>query len=907
VSRGERLYRALLRLYPPTFRREYGQDLMQGFRDRRAEARHRGAGGRGRLGMLIVGDLLRSVPLQWWRAVRGAAARPGFARWDAISDDERREGGTGMGWIAQDVAFATRSWTRRPGYAAAAVLTLAVGIAGATTMFGVLDRVVLRPLPYDDPGRLVQVGSRYERMEGYLGSVSPGELHRWRQALETMDVAGSRLQLLTLRGTGDPEILSGAGVSGSFFDVLGVGAARGRLFGDAEDRPEAAPVAVLTWGTWQRRFGGDPSVLGRTVALDDIPFTVVGVLPRDYVPPEALYHGDVEVYFPLQHVADDVGPNVVQDAFLQALARVAPGVGLDAAREELRTVEAELLEEYAGAASDRRSVDLVPLHARTVGDFGRTLLPFLGAVGMLLLVACANVANLSLVRATERGREMAVRTALGAGRGRLVRQLLTESVLLSGAAGALGAALAWGAVEAFRRLSPEGIPRAVEVTVDPRVLGFALGLALLTGLVFGLAPVLHVVRAEVAPSLGERGFEGPSRTGRADRVRSALVAGEVALALVLVVGAGLLVRSLVGLVSTDLGFEPARMAYMTVVPEGDRWEGSEARLRLFRALHERLSGRPGVVAVGGTSNLPLSGNESVRNVSVEGFEAGGEEGEDVSYNRVLPGFFPAAGVPLVEGRGFDWSDGGTGTIPVVVNRAMARRFWPSGGALGGRLHYGSRDSGNPWMQVVGVVGDVRQLAPGRPPVPQLYVPFAAFATGVQTMVVRTGGDAGEGAQALRQALREVAPGLAVRRVGTMRGLLADSVVRPRFFTLILGTFAAISVLLAVVGVYGTMAYGVRQRTRELGVRMALGADRGRVRRMVLRRGLGWTAVGLALGLGLALASTRLLEGLVYGVTPTDPATLAGAALTLATAAALAAWIPAARATRIDPSRALRSE
>lgn len=806
-----------------------------------------------------------------------------------------------MGTIVQDVAFAAKTFPRRPGFTLATVGTLALGIAGATTMFSVLDGVVLRPLPYADAGRLVQVGTRFPGWDG-LGSVSPAELHAWRQGLETMQVAGSRLQALTLVSDGEPEILDGAGVSGSFFGILGVRAERGRLLGPADDRPGADPVAVLTHGTWVRRWGADPAAVGRRLVLDGVAFTVVGVLPPNYVPPEAIHHGGVDVYFPLQHVADDMSPTVLDFSFLQAVGRVEPGVGIDAARSELQALQTELLR-AGGVDPEQRGAGAVALHERTVGDFGRTLVPFLGAVGLLLLVACANVANLSLVRATERGREMAVRVALGAGRGRLVRQLLTESLLTAAAASAAGAALAWGTVAAFRRFAPSELPRAAEVTVDPRVLLFALGLAVLTGLLVGMAPVLHALGSPDGLALRDR----TGGTARGGRLRSGLVVTEVALALVLFVGAGLLANSFVRLVSTDLGFEPEGVAWMTVAPEGERWETPEGRVQLVRALHRRLSAHPGVVAVGGTSNLPISGNQSVRNVTVEGFQADADAPDNVSYSRVLPGFFEAAGIEVLGGRTFTWSDDEQAPPAVVVNEATARRYWPGGSALGGRVRFGGAGSEAPWMEVVGIVADARQLRPGEPPAPELYVPFAAERAGLQTLVVRTDGDAAALIEPLRMALRAEAPALPVYRSGTMDQVLRDAVVRPRFYTLVLGAFAGVSLLLAVMGVYGTMAYAVRQRTRELGVRMALGAGRGAVRAMVLRRGLGLTLAGLALGVGLSLGSTRVLEDLMYGVTPTDPATIAGAALALAVAAALAAWVPAVRATRVDPTEALRAE
>lgn len=908
MSAGERLYRLLLRLYPPAFRRELEADMLQAYRDWRREARYRGPLGRLRLGMRMLADLARSLPREWWHQPGGAwrptARREGGSggRGGPVRRGRTRgEEGTGMGTIIRDVGFAARTFLRRPGFALATVATLAVGIAGATTMFSVLDGVVLRPLPYADAERLVQVGIRYPGRDA-LGSVSPAELHLWREEVGSVQIAGARLQAMTLVGDGEPEILDGAGVSGSFFRILDVDPARGRLFGPEEDRTGAEPVAVLTHGTWTRRWGADDSVIGRRVVLDGVPFTVVGVLPSDFVPPEAIYHGDVDVYFPLQHVADDVSPTVVADAFLQVIGRLAEGVGIDAARAQLRATQVDLLLAN-GRDPDSREVGAAALHARTVGDFGRTLVPFLGAVGLLLLVACANVANLSLVRATERGREMAVRTALGAGRGRLARQLLTESLVTAVAASAAGAALAWGAVAAFRRFAPSGLPRAAEVTVDPRVLLFALGLAVITGLLFGLAPVLHVLGSSSGSTLRER--EGG--TGGGGRLRSVLVVGEVAMALVLFVGAALLAGSFVRLVNTDLGFEPQGLAWMTVAPDGERWESPEARVELIRSIHRRLADHPGVVAVGGTSNLPLSGNQSVRNITVEGFTPGPDTPENVSYSRVLPGHFVTTGIDVRRGREFTWVDDDDAAPVVVVNEALASHYWPGGDALGSRMHFGSPESDWPWMEVVGVVEDIRQLRPGEPPLPELYIPFAAVGTGLQTVVVRAEGDPAPLLEAMRAALRAEAPELPVYRTGTMDQVLSDAVVAPRFYTLVLGAFAGVSLLLAVIGVYGTMAYAVRQRTRELGVRMALGADRGSVRGMVLGRGLALTAAGLAVGVVLSLLSTRVLEDFVYGVTPTDPATIAGAALALAAAAAVASWVPAVRATRIDPVEALRAD
>ena len=945
---SERLYRLLLLAYPRSFRLSHAADLIATYRAFAAEPRHAGALGRVRLWLFLVHDVAIAAPGLWLRAVRRSmTANRSFSRRDGTADatDPRRGTASAVasrrrtpaytipahpwttsaspprekehamsGWL-QDVRFALRGFGRTPGFAAAAVLTLALGIGSATTVFGVVDGVLLRPLPYSDAERLVQLGTTFDG-DVQSSSTSPPDFFDLASSATTLEsVAAARLQWMDAVADGRPERFDAAGVSASYFDVLDVRAAVGRVFEADDDRAGAAPVVVLGHGLWQRRWGGDRSVLGERLVLNDRSFEIIGVLPASFAPPEAIYHGGVELWFPLAHVGDALDDRSA--AFLQTIGRVRAGVGLGAARSELSALGERLSAEYPDAGE--RGFWAEPLHARTVGDIGGTLFVLLGAVGVLLALACANVANLFLVRATDRARELAVRGALGAGRGRIARQLLTESVALALAGGVLGALLAVAGVRLFRALSPADIPRLAEVGVDLRVLGFALAVAVATGVLLGLLPALRAGGASAQLGLREAGRgasaqlalreAGRSMTpgrGRA-RVRGALVVAQTALAIVLLAGGGLLVNTLIRLTRVDAGFDARDVAWMRVsLP--DRYDTAERRATFFDALLERVRALPGVESAGAVHGLPLDGNRSLAAVRPEGWTAPpGDDGVPaVSWLASAPGYFAALGIPL-DGRDFEPADR-AGVEPVtIVSRAFAARFWPGAAAIGRTIRFGANPDA-PAIRVVGVASDVRQYGLAAAAEPMLYLPFAQGSRRWMAVTARHDGrDAGALIERMREAVWAMDPTLPIPESGTLAAHVAGSLVEPRFYATLLATFAALAALIAAVGLYGTLAYSVRLRDRELGIRMAFGANRRELRRLVVRHGMRLAGAGIAIGLAAALFATRALESFVFGIEPTDPLTLAAVGALMAAVAWAACWMPARRAAGAELMGRLRGE
>jgi predicted permease len=890
MTRLERLYRRLLSLYPARFRTEYGSDLEQALRDRSLEPRYSGWWGRVRLVVFVAGDLLRSLPVEHIRSRRRAGVA-GAASRSRVAD-----------WLL-DARYAVRGFASRPAFFVAAVLTLGLGVGASTTMFSVADGVVLRPLPYREPDRLVVIGTRYEPGED-IASSNPQDFFDLQRASATLEhVAASRLQMLTLLGSGEPLSVGAAGVSPSYFDVMGIRPSRGRAFTAADDWSGASPVAVLSWDLWQGRFGGDPSLIGRSLEFDGHRFTVVGIMPRSFHPPEAIHHEEVQLWFPLSFVSDDLEGRA--SGFLQAIGRLAPGVGIEAAASELERISASIGAQHP--ESEGRMWGLAPLHERTVGDIGPTLIVLLGAVGIVLLIACANVANLFLVRATERTREMAVRTALGARRSALVRLLLTESLVLAVVATAVAVLLTFAGVAAFRHTNPGDIPRLAEIGVDLRVLAAALATSISTAIVFAVVPALSAGDTRANESLRE-GATHLSASRRKSRIRGALVVGQTAVALILLTGAGLLIHSFANLQRVDPGFVPEGAVWMQVRIRGEAYPTVEARHTFFTSVLQRFRSIPGVQAAGGGENIPMRPNSSASRVSREGLELGPDERPPaVEYDRVTDGFFEALRTPVLRGRTFTAADD-LGAEPVaVVNESLAASFWPDGDALGKRLKFGRPESEGSWLRVVGVVADLQQRGLGGGLEPQLYIPWRqAPRTGV-AFIVRSGGDPAALLRAMKEQVWAVDPTLPIEASGTLEGLVANSVIEPRFYTLLLSTFAVLALVLAFVGLYGTIAWTVERRTREIGVRMAMGARPGDVARLMIGRGMLLAGAGLVLGFAGALASTHALSGFVFGITPRDPATLALTAATLGVAALLACWLPARRASRLDPARTLRTD
>ena len=641
---------------------------------------------------------------------------------------------------------------------------------------------------------------------------------------------------------------------------------------------------MLHHDLWQSRFGGSHDVLGSRLELEGRTLTVVGVMPPGFHPPSALYQGDVQLWFPLARVDDDLTTR--EAAFLQGIARLREEVSVEEARAELQALSA--------ADPALAEMGVLPLKSVTVGDAGHTLAVLLAAVGFLLLVACANVANLFLVRATERTGEMALRTAMGAGRGRIARQLLTEGLLLAIVGGVLGVLLAYLGVEVFRATNPGDLPRLDEVTVDLRVVALTLGLAVSTGLVFGSIPLIRRGRRSPADSLG--GTRSSAGVGEG-RLRGALVIGQTAVALVLASGAGLLVRSFVELNRIDPGFDPSRAVWIEApVPAGRSGSPGE-RLAYLAELERALRGIPGVAEVGATENLPMGGNGSAARVFIEGAEV--EEPPAVSFHSVTPGFLEAIAPPVLRGRLLSGVDREGAPLAAVINESMAARFWPGEDAIGRRLRLGSDDPAEPSLTVVGVVGDVRQMGLGAPVESEMYISWLQDPGTNLSWVARSDREPGALLRDIKEAVWSVAPTMPIDRFGSLEDHVSASLVEPRFYTLLFSSFAAVALALAMVGLYATLSYTVEQRRRELGVRSALGADGGRLLALVVRRGMALVLVGVVLGVTGAIVTGKALERFIFGIPPSDPATLAVVAVLMAGAALLSCWLPARRATRID--------
>ena len=790
-----------------------------------------------------------------------------------------------------DGRYAARSLRKSPGFSAVAILTLALGIGASTAMFTLVNSILLRPLDYPQPERLVALWERRPVGEE-RNVVSPRNFFAWReQAGSFAGLAATWDWLQNLTGGGEAEQVRAKATTGSFFSVLGVGAQLGRTYREGE---EEAAVVVLGHHLWRRRFGGDPAVVGRTVAIDGRDRTVVGVMPADF--PSVGTRADLWV--PVR-LSPEAGGRT-----LQVVGRLHPGTTLEEARREMSAIGRRLAERYP-ASNAGWGVTLVPMHEQVTGDVRPALLVLLGAVGLLLLIACANVANLLLGRAAVRRREMAVRLSLGATRARLVRQTLTECLVLAGGAGLLGLGLAVWSTRTLVRLLPPGLalPRLDEVRVDERVLGFALGVSLLTGVLFGITPALSGSAVRLAQTLRETA-RGTTR-GRS-RIRKALVVVEVALAVVLLVGAGLLGRSLQRLLEVDTGVRPEQVLTMRLWLSGPQYQEAAALQRFMARLLPRLRDLPGARSVGAEMYLPLTG-ERLGHSFHRADRPRPREGERLSTHiRAIAGdYFATMGIPLLRGRAFAARDHARAPPVAVINQELARRHFPGEDPIGKRVDYVWSDTLS--AEIVGVVGSVREMGPGAEPSPAIYRPYAQMPTPRVALVIRSAGDPLTLAAAAATAVREIDPGQPVAEIRTMEEVVSATVVRPRLNLYLLGGFAGMALLLAALGLYGVVSHSVTQRSQEIGVRIALGARPGHVLRLVVREGMRLTVLGLLIGLGAALAATRVMASLLFGVSVTDPLTLAGVTAFAAAVALLASYLPARRATRVDPAVTLRAE
>ncbi|MEM7350749.1 MAG: ABC transporter permease [Acidobacteriota bacterium] len=806
-----------------------------------------------------------------------------------------------MGTFIQDLRFAARTLVKRPGFAAVAVLTLALGIGANTAIFSIVYGIMLKPLPLPEPQQLVTVWENREARGGPVDEWTNGaNFLDWRErnrVFESLAVYGG--WNADLSGAGEPERLLGEIVSPEYFRLLGMAPARGRDFQAAEGQPGAEGVVVLSHELWQRRFGADPEIVGRSLTLNDSSFNVIGVLPAGFRSP---FSPDARVWRTrtIDPSSDDRG-----NAYLRVVGRLRSDVGLAEARDDMARVAAEIAEQYPAEYRDV-GASIVPLREQIAGPGRPALLALLGTVGFVLLIACANVANLLLGRSAERQREIALRATLGAGRSRLARQLLTESLLLAFVGGGLGILLGVWGQEILRALAPPAAPRLDEVAIDGTVVGFSFGLMLLTGILFGSAPALQASRLELSGAL--RNSRGSVGSLFRRRLRAALVVGELALALALLVGAGLLVRSFDSLQRVEPGFAPDRVVAFGLQLPQTRYEAPQQIAGFYADLVERLARHPGVESAATISSLPLSGSDSDVTITVEGLPPAQPGDEPAAwYRQITPGYFATLGIRTVQGRSLEAGDRADTAPVVMVNETLARRYFAGADPIGRRLKLGGPDSQRPWREIVGVVADIHARNLARPPVDEIYLAQAQMPTR-QTNVILRLAEGQTGALALvRAEVDGLDANLPVGAPVALDQLVARSVAIPRFTTQMLTAFALLALVLAAVGIYGVMAYSVSQRTREIGIRMALGAERSSVVRLVVGQGLGLTLAGLALGVGTALALGQGLEALLFGISPTDPATFAATAALLIAVGTLACYLPARRAAQVDPVVSLRDE
>lgn len=834
----------------------------------------------------------------------------------AVAEEVTRDA-WGWRWFAeiwQDVRYGVRNMLRTPGFTAVTILTLALGIGANTAIFSVVNAVLFRALPYRDAGKLVWATNFVTSQQQNL--VFADEYAGWRaqnHVFENMGAYGTNAEF-TLTGVGTPERLRGAQVTATFLDVLGVMPQLGRNFLEEEDKPTGPKTVMLSDGVWRAKFGADPKAIGRVIALDDTPYTVVGVLRPDF---EFLDNSPADVLIPFQLADSSIqvvnGQVRVMIQPLSVVARLRPGATLAATASELDAISKRVLANLPAKIKGlgEAQTQVFPLHDHEVGNVRPALLVLLGAVGFVLLIACANVANLQLARAAAREKEVAIRGALGAGRGRLARLLLTESAAVALAGGAAGLLLAAWIIRLIHRFAPTNIPHLQSARLDLSVLLFTLFVSLLTGILFGLAPVLAAFRVSLNNTLKEGGAQGGSGAGTR-RAQRALMVVEIALSFVLFIGAGLLVKSFHQLTAIAPGFDAQGVLTARVALPLDQYQSVDLQRAFFQRLVEKLQVLPGVASAGATASIPLRGNVIMSTVQMEGqppTDFGAANVPITRVNSVTPGYFAALRVPLIEGRLLDERDGADAPNSVVVNQAFVRRFFEKEDPIGKRFTAGlmPRSGGpKPWT-IVGVIGDTKQRGLASDIMPEVTASALQWPLFTMTLVLRTSVEPTSLVSAVRKDVSDLDKNLPVFGVQTMDEMLSAEVASQRFNAGALAGFAGLAVLLAGVGIYGVMAYAVSQRTREMGVRMALGAGQANVLRMILNQGLRLAAIGVVLGLAASFGLTGLMRGLLFGVKPSDPATFVFVTGALIVVALAACWVPAWRATRVDPVIALRYE
>jgi putative ABC transport system permease protein len=806
--------------------------------------------------------------------------------------------------IPQDIRYAIRSLGRAPGFTAVALLTLALGIGGTTAIFSVVDGILLRPLPYPDPQSIVSV-ARVSTSSAERGASSPADFLDYKRDTRSFAAfAGYREDVVDLSGTGEPVRLAAVETTAGFFDVFGVPPLVGRTFSEGADPVGGPRLCVVSEEFWRQHLGGRENVVGESLRLNGIPTLLIGVMPKLFAHPTK---ADVWVLAPREVPTspiaidgDALAEREVQ--YFQAIARVRRGVSLAMANDDLRRIGDRLASEHPDT-NGGETATAVSYQETLVGDVRTALLVLFGAVGFVLLIACANVASLLLARGAVRRREFAVRAALGAGRGRLVRQMLTESLILSCAGGLAGLVFASWGIDALVALAPDTIPRLGDVHLDPRVVLFAIGASILVGVLFGVAPAAQSARRDMIDALKDGGRTGSART----RVQRLLVVGEVALALVLLIGAGLMLTSFARLRAVDPGFVIQNVVVIGVPLPQARYD-NPAQARFYTSLFERLRGNPVTARSALGFPTPFSGFNAAAAYTIEGAPPRPRADRTVAQlGSISPGYFQTLGIPLLRGRDVALTDTGAGAGVAVIDQTMAEAEWPGQDPIGKRVSVGNPSDADSWLTVIGIVGNAKRADLQSGPRPALYLPHTAFTLPYMSVVVRSEADEETIATAVRSAVHAIDPELPVQDVETFDRVLQRVNGQPRFRAVLIGAFAATALLLAAVGLYGLISYTVAQRRPEMAVRLALGATPGQVGRLVVGQGLALAGVGIVLGIAGALAATRLIAGLLFSVSATDPAVYTALAVLLLAVAAAACAVPARRAMRVEPMAALRAE
>ena len=807
-----------------------------------------------------------------------------------------------MDTLRQDIRYAFRRLVKSPAFTAVALLTLALGIGANTAIFSVVNAVLLKPLPYKDPHQIVGV---FHLSDGVRAPMSGPNFTDVKKLSSTLQDAAAYTRSGTiLTGQGEPVRLDGAEITASMFDLLGVPARLGRTFRADENEPGRTRVAILAYSLWQQRFGGDPAVIGKRISLDGVTHEVVGVMPEGFSFPAAR-----AIWTPLEYT-DDLLTKQRGAWYLTGVGRLKAGVSAEQARAEIEAIGRQLATQYPDD-NEGLGITAVPLHEAMVSDIRKAFWLLLGAVGFVLLIACVNVANLLLARAAARESEIAVRTALGAGRARLVRQLLTESVLLGLAGGGLGLLLAVWGIEALMALEPAGIPRLSEVGVDRAVIGFTMAVSLVTGLLFGMVPAFQSTRGGIASTLKEAG-RGALTSRGGSRMRTTLVIAEVALAVMLLAGAGLMIRSFSRLAAVDPGFQVQPALTFSLSLPDSRYAEEARRIAFFDQLLPKLEAIPGVSAAAAAVSLPLSGTSIVLTFEVAGRPPVPPSQQPAMQVRIAtPDYFRLMGIPLKRGRYLTPDDRMNTPQVVLITEAAARQHFPGEDAIGKNITLGWRrgpDRPNAGGEVVGIIGDIKDAGLAEPDPPQIYLPYAQLPIETMSVVMQTAVPPASVAEPARRAVYSLDGNLPVANVRTLEELVARSISQPRFYMTLLAMFAGVALALAAIGIFGVLSYAVAQRTREIGIRMALGAHERTVVRLIVREAMVMAFGGVVIGVGGAFLLTEwLVAKLLFNTSPHDPATFVAVAVTLTVVSLAAAYVPARRATQVDPIVALRAE